>query len=227
MNRHADLKTFYNLLNQLEKKIGGRRLLLNCNGSMNWPKKGIYFFMENGEYRSNSSNFRIIRVGTHALRINARSTLWQRLKQHKGNNQGGGNHRGSIFRLIVGTAFNTDGIYPNRGNGNNAPAAIKISELPLEKKVSDFIGKMPFIWLPICDSFQIDGKAGHELRGYIERNSIALLSNYNKEPIDSSSENWLGRKCDRPLVISSGLWNQDHVNENYDPNFLKILEKII
>ena len=90
MNRHADLKTFYNLLEQLEKKIGGRRLLFNCNGSMNWPKKGIYFFMENGEYRSNSSDFRIIRVGTHALRINARSTLWQRLKQHKGNNQGVG-----------------------------------------------------------------------------------------------------------------------------------------
>jgi hypothetical protein len=88
--------------------------------------------------------------------------------------------------------------------------------------VSGVIGAMPFLWLGI------DDEAGPaSLRGFIERNSIALLSNYKKEPIDAPSSDWLGRHCDRERVRSSGLWNSNHVDETYDPAFLGALERLI
>ena len=80
---------------------------------------------------------------------------------------------------------------------------------------------MPFLWLAIED------EAGPEsLRGYIERNAIALLSNWGKHPIDPPSS-WLGCNSDREKVRSSGLWNSNHVNEDYDPAFLEVLERLI
>ena len=61
--------------------------------------------MEDGECRSDSGDgLRVVRVGTHALTSSSRTTLWKRLSQHKGQKaSGGGNHRGSIFRLLVGS----------------------------------------------------------------------------------------------------------------------------
>ena len=61
-------------------------------------------------------------------------------------------------------------------------------------------------------------------RGVIERNSIALLSSYNKAASDQSS-NWLGQYSGRESVRQSGLWNNNHVNEKYDVNFIKILSQ--
>ena len=65
------------------------------------------------------------------------------------------------------------------------------------------------------------------VRGYVERNTIALLSNYRKEPLDPPSENWLGHFCNRERVRTSGLWNQNHVDEPYAPAFLDTLERLI
>jgi hypothetical protein len=31
---------------------------------------------------------------------------------------------------------------------------------------------------------------------------------------------WLGNYCNRVRVRKSGLWNQNHVEEDYDPAFL-------
>ncbi|MAM93323.1 MAG: hypothetical protein CMI61_01570 [Parvibaculum sp.] len=81
---------------------------------------------------------------------------------------------------------------------------------------------MPFLWLAIDDE-----PGPGSLRGYIERNAIALLSNCAREPLDPASGNWLGRLCNRDLVRTSGLWNQNHVNEQYDPAFLDTLESMI
>jgi len=81
---------------------------------------------------------------------------------------------------------------------------------------------MPFLWLAVDDDAGPESK-----RGYIERNAIALLSNASKPPIDPPSSNWLGHHCDRPLVRQSGLWNNNHVNENYDAEFLAELEQLI
>jgi hypothetical protein len=69
---------------------------------------------------------------------------------------------------------------------------------------------MPFLWLSIEDD------AGpHRLRSYIERNSIALLSNYHKLALDPPSQSWLGHHSHRERVRKSGLWNQNHVDELY------------
>src|SRR5262245_49094058 len=101
------LLKFYALLDLLEAKIAGAPTLSACTGRMKWPKRGVYFFREAGECRSDTgAGPRIVRVGTHALKAGSGTELWTRLSQHKGQSgSGGGNHRGSIFRLIVGTAL--------------------------------------------------------------------------------------------------------------------------
>ena len=81
---------------------------------------------------------------------------------------------------------------------------------------------MSFLWVPV------DDEPGPEsARGYVERNSIALLSNYNKPALDPPSAGWLGHHSDRDRVRKSGLWNQNHVEETYDPSFLDTLERLV
>lgn len=224
--RLSDLRDYYALLAVLSERTGGPRRLRDCSGRMYWPNRGVYFFMEDGEARSDSgSGPRIVRVGTHALTDSSRTKLWARLRQHRGQGKsGGGNHRGSIFRLIVGTAliarYGHD--FPTWGQGNNAPANVRLGEINLEREVSTVIGDMPFLWLAVEDE-----PGPRSLRGYIERNSIALLSNFEKESLDPPSAGWLGHSCSRERVRTSGLWNQNHVDEAYDPAFLGHLEALV
>jgi hypothetical protein len=169
---------------------------------------------------------RIVRVGTHGLTIGSNAKLWTRLSQHKGSlRTGAGNHRGSIFRLIVGAALIKRHGYDqfrNWGEGSSANSDIYSAESSLEREVSQIIGNMPFVWLAIEDNAGPDST-----RGYIERNAIALLSNYNKPPLDPPSRNWLGHDSDRERVRNSGLWNQRHVDETYDPSFLDKFDWLI
>jgi len=237
MDRLADLIQFYELLDRLEDNLGGKRRLADCDGRMGWPGRGVYFFFEPSEERSDTGRApRVVRVGTHALKPGSGTTIWKRLSRHKGiARSGGGNHRGSIFRLLVGTAIKKrdrlDTI-PSWGVGSDSRKAaeglaldhrqVRIMEQPLELTVSKYIRLMPFLWL------EIDDPPGPESgRGYIERNSIGLLSNYGPEEIDPPSTQWLGRYCDRERVRRSGLWNNNHVNEHYDPNFLVALQRKI
>ena len=81
---------------------------------------------------------------------------------------------------------------------------------------------MPFLWLAIKDE-----PGAQSQRGFIERHSIGLLSNFGKEPIDPPSTTWLGHCCNRERVRKSGLWNSNHVDETYDPAFLDMLENLI
>src|SRR5262245_17760472 len=107
-NERGDhLIRFYSILDKLERNIGGACKLADCSGRMPWPRRGIYFFRESGESRSDTGKGpRIVRVGTHGLKAGSGTKLWTRLSQHKGQpSTGGGNHRGSIFRLIVGAAL--------------------------------------------------------------------------------------------------------------------------
>ncbi len=228
--RVRHLKQWYALLDQLAARVGAARLISECSGKMNWPQRGVYFFQERGEDRTDSGDGqRIVRVGTHALKANSKTTLWNRLSQHKGVvKSGGGNHRGSIFRLLIGTALLArDGeSCATWGVGNSTPkditAADLSAELAIEKRVTDAIGRMRVLYLPIDDDAGPDS-----LRGVIERNSIALLSNYKKSPIDAVSRDWLGHHCARARVRRCGLWNQHHVNETYDPSFLATFEKLV
>jgi hypothetical protein len=219
-DRLLHLKTFYASLAALEAKLGKARTLAGCSGRLAWPRRGVYFFFEPGEMRSDSGGgSRVVRVGTHALAEGSGTKLWTRLSQHRGLTQGG-NHRASIFRLLVGTALmKREGqAVATWGVKSSAPRHIRDQEVPLEAKVSTVIGRMPFLWLGIQD------EAGRgSLRGVIERNTIALLSNYGKPPLDPPSPEWLGRCCDRPKVRESGLWNSNHVDEEYDPAVIDLL----
>jgi hypothetical protein len=230
LSRRQDLVRFYSLMNELERRIGGGRLLGDCDGRMGWPRKGVYFFFEIGEQRSDTgTGARVVRVGTHALNAKSKTTLWKRLSQHRGTvagrHGGGGNHRGSIFRLHVGAAIAArDEIHcPTWGRGSSAPRDVKDLEADLERLVSSHIRSMPFLWLAV------EGFDGEEwMRGYVESNSIALLSNRGGgTAADPPSSEWLGRHSQRDVIRESGLWNVNHVRDVYDPEFLDYLEKLV
>ena len=230
MDRTDEIDYFYELIHEFEDRVKGKRKLENCNGRMGWPKRGVYFFFEPGEFRHEKNTLRVVRVGTHALKTGSKTTLWNRLRQHRGTMTGsmkdGGNHRGSIFRLHVGTSIlRRDQIgdkYPTWGIGQSAPRETRVGEYSIEVLVSKHIRSMPFLWLNIEDS-----PGPSSLRGYIERNSIGLLSNYMREPIDPPSPSWLGKYCPNVNIQLSGLWNSNHVDQKADANYLITLERII
>ncbi len=225
-DRHHDLIQFYRILSDIEERVGGTRQLCDCSGRMPWPGRGVYFFFEEGEMRSDTGRGRrIVRVGTHALSASSKTTLWNRLSQHKGNAGGaGGNHRGSIFRLLVGDALPRrfpERACPTWGKGSSASNQIRAVERELEGHVSAYIGAMPFLWLSVKDD-----PGPSSLRGFIERNAIALLSNFEREPVDPASAGWLGKSCSRDRVRRSDLWNNNHVDEEHESSFLGILEDL-
>jgi len=229
--RLLDVQRFYDLLDRLEEKVGGKRVLLECNGRMDWPQRGVYFFFEKGEFRTTSgSGLRVVRVGTHALKTGSNTTLWHRLKQHRGTEfNHGGNHRGSVFRHHVGTALASYNKWPADivrawPRGSSASKETREKEQPYEEQVSEYIGQMPFLWLKVEDE-----PGPSSMRGFIERNAIALLSNYYNEdtPIDPPSNFWLGNFTGHQAIRGSGLWNVNHVNDSISPLFFDVLEKAI
>jgi hypothetical protein len=220
----SDLKRFYDLLDQLEQRVGGRRRLFECTGRLDWPHRGVYFFFEEGEQKTGSGEGpRVVRVGTHALTSGSKTKLWNRLSQHRGSARtGGGNHRGSIFRLLVGEALGNRDPAPGLeswGKGSSAGAEIRAHERAHERRVSTYLGAMPFLWLEVDDA-----PGAESIRGVIERNAIALLSGLTRSPVDPPSPGWLGHFSDREKVRHSGLWNQNHVDEPYSASFLDELE---
>ena len=236
MSRLADVVRFYALLDQLGQRIGGARTLATLDKHRDWPHRGLYLFFELSEVRQASGNGpRIVRVGTHGLRAGSRSTLRQRLGQHRGQAGGGGNHRGSIFRLLIGQALMARGDVAHcvswgvKGTARKAAIALNISrdalaaaEAPIEMAVTNYLGTMPFLLLDIDDEPGPDSQ-----RGVIERNAIALLSNHERPAVDPSSPGWLGHFSDRPRVSGSGLWNQRHTEETHDPMFFGVFKKMI
>jgi hypothetical protein len=225
--RLGEIQHFYDILDELERRVGGKRTLAEAHGRMGWPKRGVYFFFEPGEERTTSgTGLRVVRVGTHGLKTGSSSTLWGRLKQHMGtvggSDPGGGNHRGSVFRLHVGSALirrdsRSEAVAGGWGKGGSADRLVRERERPLERAVSRQIRSMPLLWVDIGDR-----PGPSSMRGYVERNAIALLSNYNSRnaPIDPPSTDWLGRWAARKAIRDSGLWNVNHVAESCDPEFL-------
>jgi hypothetical protein len=108
------------------------------------------------------------------------------------------------------------------GRGSSAPAAIREHERALEQRVTAIIGEMSLLWLAGEDE---PGSAS--ARGHIERNAIALLSNWDKPALDPPSPGWLGLHSMREKVRRSGLWNNHHVEDGYDPTFLDVLARLI
>ena len=106
---------------------------------------------------------------------------------------------------------------------SSATAEIKNHEHSIERKVSQYIWAMPFLWLKVDDTPGPESK-----RVYIERNSIGLLSNYGKLgtnlSIDPPSKEWLGFCSANAKICQSGLWNVDYVDKPSDHNFVYYLE---
>ncbi len=226
--RHTE--EFYQLLDRLEASLGGMRTLATAAGRLTWPTWGVYFFFEPGERRTSSGNgLRVVRIGSHALNPGESTTLWGRLRAHRGTlsgaSPGGGNHRGSVFRRHVGMALMrrdqwAPAIGGRWGRGNSATKDIRDREIPLERAVSDYIGSMPFLWVGVPDRVH---------RGNIEGNAVALLSNSlcQSNPIDPPSNEWLGHFAANTGVQLSGLWNDQHTAELYAAEFLSTLEMYI
>ena len=244
-DRRADTARFYALLARIEEKVGGSRRLAECDGGMDWPERGVYFFFEPGERRRQAGDGdRIVRVGTHALKTGAVSTLWKRLGQHRGRaGTGVGSHRSSVFRGLVGRALAARGdceLPPTWRSANEDPrtkngmtsavarrfgmtrAQVLASEADLEGRVSDYIGRMPFLWLGVPDD-----PGPESARGRVERGAIGLLSHYTAPADDPPSADWLGCHSDRERIRESGLWNSQHVDKPYDPAFLDEMERLI
>src|SRR5882672_7431786 len=191
-----NLERFYALVARLADAPGQGRALRELVARSSLPKRGVYFFCEPGEFRAGKPSLqRIVRVGTHAVSAGSQSILHGRLKQHLGTRSGGGNHRGSIFRLHVGAALlGRDGTrLATWGVGSSAPPAVRDSEAgraaeaAWEKHVSDYIGGMSVFLVDVPDE-----PSPQSNRSFIERNAIALLSN-RFAPIDRASSGWLGR----------------------------------
>ncbi len=219
-----DLQRFYAALYQCS---GVRRHLATCHGRLDWPQRGVYFFFEDGEVRSDGSP-RVVRVGTHAISANSKTTLWKRLSQHRGSASGVGNHRGSIFRLHVGGALLTRdaGTLPTVASwGNDAKPMVSteaLAEEAVERAVSAYIGRMPFVFVGADDA-----PSRASCRAVLERNSIGLLTAARRAGMEGPSDRWLGHSCPHPVVRSSGLWNVNHVDARYDPAFLDVLESAV
>jgi hypothetical protein len=237
MSREDDLRRFYQLIEVQCDRLGGYLYLRDCTGQYNWPSRGVYYFFDEHEPRTGSgAGYRVVRIGTHALTAGSSTSLWQRLSQHAGSkSSGAGNHRGSIFRLLVGEAMlgrdrtsepTTWGIGSDPGRAgaglNLTSAQVRESERALEVAVSRYISALPFLIVAAEDA---PGPAS--VRGVLEKNSIALLSNSGKKPLDLPTSAWLGSHSGRQRVRESGLWNNRHVEDTYDPSFLAVLEKQI
>lgn len=188
------------------------------------PEKGVYFFFEPNETRQNSNSDRVVRIGTHAAIANSNATLYERLYNHKGSKDLTGNHRGSVFRKLIGYSllYKENLNYLHWGNkSKKGDKPIKLLEKSLEKIVSTYLHTLPFTVL------EVPGHASKANdRAFIEKNSIALLSNYGRPIIDKYSKNWLGQYSKDTKVIGSGLWNSDYVErELIDANYFNVFEK--
>ncbi|MGP3920436.1 hypothetical protein [Nonomuraea sp. 10N515B] len=213
-----DTDRFYSLLDALAEQIGGARRLFNCSAASGWPQRGVYFFFEDGETRTDGDRPRVVRVGSHALTATSHTTLWTRLAQHRGpidgTNPRGGNQRGSIFRRHAGTALHATGHWPSEiaqswpknhvTSSNDKPNAPSNSRSP-----------------PRSPPYHCSGSTyrTETQRSTIEANAIALLSQ-RTGAVDPPSPGWLGLHAANPKVRSSGLWNSNHVDDRYDPSFL-------
>lgn len=234
--RQRDLDRFYDLLHDLEQRVGGTRKLKNCTGYMDWPDRGVYFFLEPGETRDSSGQRRVTRVGTHAVSEGSSTSLWDRLKQHYGTGGGssnhphGGNHRGSVYRKRVGEAIiekhDLHDDYPDWDKRWSSigrdRSEVRDEEYILERRVSTYIREQPFLWVDVDDEPSADSD-----RAFIEQNAIALLSNFDDQMVDPRDDGWLGKYSRSREIRESGLWNVNHVEELYDLDFLNMLEDAV
>lgn len=223
------VSSFYRIMRDLYSFQDGGRRLIDCSGKLDWPQRGVYFFLEEqndtrGRMRRHGMP-RITRIGTHAVSLGSKTTLWDRLSTHRGTSEGLGSHRSSIFRLHVGHALvraAKDGTrLETWGVGQSASADIRKDEANLERKVSETLGLMKVLWLDVPDSPMASSD-----RAFVERNAIGALSRYNL--LNAFESNlWLGNYSAEYRITLSGLWNLNHLFEQPHGAFLGVLQHYV
>lgn len=89
MSRRNRVNRFYDILRELEDRLGGKRSLDTSHGGMDWPMRAVYFFFEPGEKRSSRSELKVVRVGTreiesfYSLKDHFHKPLLQDLQFHR------------------------------------------------------------------------------------------------------------------------------------------------
>jgi len=236
--RSKHLVRFYAAMDELERRLGGARILGQCAGRMTWPPRGVYFVREPGELRFDGRSPRIVRVGTHAIKNpNEKSQLRGRIRTHRGNRDGGGNHRGSSFRLCVGQAILERDHHSCRSWAVGRMAAtaarrfgvtsaeILRDERPIEEKVSAVICAMSILWLPIDDArvpiASVRTSSATALRCSAITTTKGSRSTHSRR-VGSASTPLMRGSVDQGYGVS------DYVDdERYDPAFLDRLEDLI
>lgn len=219
--RPTALQELYAKFGELQEHTDGPYYLSECDGHQNWPDRGIYLFFSHDSDLVNDppSEWTVARIGTVGVSKGSSNTLWNRLRQHRGNLRGkysgGGNSRGSIFRLHVGASMiERDGLhddYPLWGKkhadwpGDVDTTSVREQEHQLEQRVSEYIGSMPFLVL------NVPGEPGPQSdRAYIEQRLISTFS-YNHRTHDLGGSDRLYSESPRPEIFRSRLWNINHV----------------
>ncbi len=220
------LERFYNELERLRNAESGGRKLCDCSGQDEWPERGVYILFEPDEIRSNgASTPRVVRVGTHMVSRGSKATLWNRLRTHRGHADGRGNHRASVFRRHVGEAMiqRSNGAIdiPSWNQGQSATKEVQESEIELEKRVSEYIGRMIILWIAIPD----EAGPGSD-RSFIEKNAIALLSGIGRQ-VDPPGSQWLGNSSPTQAIRDSGLWNVDFTGYRFDTRFIDVFSQYV
>jgi hypothetical protein len=218
--RRDAVATAYDLFGQFSDSRGFSRLRDILADEL--PSHGVYFFFDDSEPTAFSHTLpRLVRVGTHGVSLGSVATLRNRLRTHFGTRAGTGNHRASVFRLHVGRAIiEREGLqmtFPHWGKGQSATREITDGEVAMEKRVSEYIGNLRVLFIPVHDA------AGTgSMRAVIEQQFIAMFTEHFCA-IESSSPDWLGRFSDKSSIKETGLWNVRDVGREYDLKFLPYL----
>ncbi|MEZ0606179.1 DUF6884 domain-containing protein [Paraburkholderia sp. IW21] len=221
--RVRDLKKLYAIID--DARTMGLTFKFSNFSQARIPKRGVYVFLDPREQNFTKSGPRIVRIGTHAVSLESKSTLRTRLRSHFGQVDGAGNHRGSIFRLHVGRALlDSDELqrqYKTWGEGQHASAEVRENEVDHERKVSRYLSDLEVFVIPIDDEPSKDS-----LRAHFETQLIALCTE-NFEVIEKPSTNWLGRHSPMAPIVRSGLWNLRDVAKRYKPDDLGSISHLI
>ncbi|WP_435181267.1 hypothetical protein [Halorussus sp. AFM4] len=233
-SRPDPVQRLYATLADVNDAVDGPRYLRNATGSLDWPDRGVYFFFSSDSDLESAParDWHLTRVGTVGVSEGSSNTLWNRLRQHRGNFRGkyagGGNHRGSIFRLHVGRALierdNLHDDYHHWGTPlrdlDVETTTIREQEHPLEQRVSDYIRDLPFLWVNIPD------EPGPESdRATVEKNAIATLSHFRRTNPDLYKDGWLGHESPKPEIYKTGLWNINHVEALYSQHVVDLISE--
>jgi hypothetical protein len=220
IQRPAELSTLYDHLAKLLDNSDGPHYLRNYEPDA-YPDAGIYFFFSPGtDLSAPPSTWRLTRIGTIGVSEGSSATLANRLRQHRGTGssskygENGGNHRGSIYRQHVGAAFlafhDVVEDYPHWGEQTrdlDDVEAVRQHEHSIEQQVSGYLRNLPFLVVDVPGPSHSTND-----RSYIERNTIALVSQQRRQH-DITLSGWLGEHSPRHEIRRTGLWNLQHVNE--------------